>query len=243
MSASSESTHASCQVETILDLQQVTTDQGHLYDTTIWHVSFSLRRSDLMIVLLESENLSVPLADVAQGILEPLQGSVSFLGIPWSSRSEQTRLIDRARIGRVFEEPGWISELDMEDNITLSQRHHSRRPDSAIRDEASNLARQFSLPGLPQGKPSAMRAPDLRRAACVRAFMGEPELLILERPTAGVYPDIMPALMASVKAARSRGAAVLWMTDDPQVWNDPGVKPTIRGAMTGSQLSMLTGDL
>ena len=227
--------------DTVLEFQQVTVEGGHLYDTAIWQVSFRLLRSELMLVRLEAGHLSIQLADVAQGLVEPIQGSVSFLGKRWSALSEDARLAARARIGRVFDEPGWISELDMDDNITLLQRHHTRRPESAIRDEASELARHFSLPGLPQCKPSDMRAPDLRRAACVRAFLGQPELLILERPTAGVYPDIMPALMASVQAARSRGATVLWTTDDWEVWNDPGIKPTIRGAMTGSQMSILPG--
>ncbi len=225
----------------VLEFQQVTVEGGHLYDTAIWQVSFRLLKSELMLVRLEAEHLSLPLADVAQGLIEPMQGSVSFLGDRWSALSEKVRLAARAKIGRVFEEPGWISELDMDDNITLLQRHHTRRPESAIRDEASELARLFSLPGLPQGKPSDMRAPDLRRAACVRAFLGQPELLILERPTAGVYPEIMPALMASVRAARSRGAAVMWTTDDWEVWNDAGIKPTIRGAMAGSQMSIVPG--
>ena len=227
--------------DTVLEFQQVTVEGGHLYDTAIWGVSFRLRQSELMLVRLEAGHLSLQLADVAQGLIEPMQGSVSFLGDRWSALSENAKLAARAKIGRVFEEPGWISELDMDDNITLQQRHHTRRPESTIRDEASELARQFSLPGLPQGKPSDMRAPDLRRAACVRAFLGRPELLILERPTAGVYPEIMPALMASVRAARSRGASVLWTTDDWEVWNDAGIKPTIRGAMTGSQMSILPG--
>lgn len=227
--------------DTVLEFQQVTAEGGHLYDTAIWEVSFRLRKSELMLVRLEAEHLSLQLADVAQGLIEPIQGSVSFLGNCWSALSEDAKLAARARIGRVFEEPGWISELDMDDNITLLQRHHTRRSESAIRDEASELARLFSLPGLPQGKPSDMRAPDLRRAACVRAFLGHPELLILERPTAGVYPEIMPALMASVRTARLRGAAVLWTTDDWEVWNDAGIKPTIRGAMTGSQLSIQAG--
>ena len=226
----------------VLEFKQVTVEGGHLYDTAIWQVSFRLRRSELMLVRLETGHLAIQLADVAQGLIEPMQGSVSFLGEPWSALAEEAKLAARARIGRVFEEPGWISELDMEDNITLLQRHHTRRPELAIRDEASELARRFSLPGLPQGKPAGMRAPDLRRAACVRAFLGRPELLILERPTAGVYPEIMPALMASVRAARSRGAAVLWTTDDAHVWNDPGIKPTIRGAMAGSQLRILPGN-
>jgi len=227
--------------DTVLEFQQVTAEGGHLCDTAIWEVSFRLRKSELMVVRLEAEHLSLQLADVAQGLIEPTQGRVSFLGNRWSALSEEAKLAARAKIGRVFEEPGWISELDMDDNITLLQRHHTRRPESAIRDEAYELARLFSLPGLPQGKPSDMRAPDLRRAACVRAFLGQPELLILERPTAGVYPEIMPALMASIRAARLRGAAVLWTTDDWEVWNDAGIKPTIRGAMTGSQLSIQAG--
>jgi phospholipid/cholesterol/gamma-HCH transport system ATP-binding protein len=227
--------------DTVLEFQQVAVEGGHLYDTAIWQVSFRLQRSELMLVRLEPGHLSLPLADAAQGIVEPIQGRVSFLGERWSALSEEAKLAARAKIGRVFDEPGWISELDIDDNITLSQRHHTQRLDSAIRDEASELARRFSLPGLPQGKPSDMRAPDLRRAACVRAFLGLPELLILERPTAGVYPDIMPPLMASVRAARSRGATVLWTTDHWEVWNDPGIKPTIRCAMTGSQMSFVSG--
>ncbi|MDH5535486.1 MAG: organic solvent ABC transporter ATP-binding protein [Betaproteobacteria bacterium] len=228
--------------DAVLDFRQVTVEGGHPYDTAIWQISFRLGRSELMLLRLEAGHLCLPLADVAQGMVEPIEGSVSFLGERWSALSDEARLAARARIGRVFDEPGWISDLDMDENITLSQRHHTRRTEAAIRDEASELARRFSLPGLPQGKPSDMRAPDLRRAACVRAFLGQPELLILERPTAGVYPEIMPALMASVRAARSRGAAVLWTTDDWEVWNDAGIKPTSRCAMTGSQMSILPGD-
>lgn len=228
--------------DTVLEFEQVAVEGGHLYDTAIWQVSFSLRRSELMLVRLEAGNLRVPLADAAQGLIEPVQGSVSFCGKRWPDYAHRARLTARAKIGRVFDEPGWISELDMDDNITLSQQHHTRRPQSAIRDEAAELSRRFALPGLPQGKPAAMRAPDLRRAACVRALLGEPELLILERPNKGVYPEIMPALMASLRAARTRGAAVLWITDDWDVWNDPGIKPTIRGLMAGSQMSVLSGD-
>ena len=40
-----------------------------------------------------------------------------------------------------------------------------------------------------------MRLPDLQRAACVRAFLGTPDLVLLERPDEGVYPDIMPPLI------------------------------------------------
>ena len=225
----------------VLEFRHVTLDGGHLYDTSVWNVCLRLRPAELMLVRLERGHVRIPLADAAQGLVEPTQGSVEFLGRPWAARSHRDRLAARARIGRVFEEPGWVSGLAMDDNITLMQRHHNARSETSLRDEAAELARRFSLPGLPQGRPSGMRAADLRRAACVRAFLGTPELLILERPTAGVYPALMPPLMASVRAAQARGAAVLWTTDDLDVWNDPGIKPTLRCAMTGSQLAVLPG--
>ena len=228
--------------DAVLEFQQVAVEGGHLYESAIWQVSFRLARTHLALVHLEESHLRIPVADAAHGLVDPVQGSVLFLGKDWSAYSHSEKLAARAKIGRVFDEPGWISTLDMDENITLAQSHHTRRPEAEIRDEASVLARQFSLPGLPQGKPCSMRPPDLRRAACVRALLGKPELLILERPTAGVYPAIMPALMTGVRAARLRGAAVLWMTDDWNVWNDPGIKPTIRCKMTGSQMSVLPGE-
>lgn len=227
--------------DTVLEFRQVATHGGHLYDTAIWQVSFTLRRGELALVQLEAGHLRTPLADAAQGLVEPLQGSVHFLGESWAEMPLAAKAAARAKIGRVFEEPGWIAELAMDENIVLLQRHHSRRSLASIRDEASELARRFSLPGLPLGTPAEMRAPDLRRAACVRAFLGEPELLILERPSAGIYPEVMPALMASVRAARERGAAVLWTTDNPEELRDPGIRPTMCCTMAGSQMSVLSG--
>jgi ABC-type multidrug transport system ATPase subunit len=225
--------------DSVLQFEEVAVDGGHPYDTSIWHVSFTLNRGDLLLIYLEPGHLHTPLADAAQGLVEPSQGRVRYLDHDWQERSEADSNESRARIGRVYEEPGWLSELDMEDNITLAERHHTRRTESEIRDEASELARLFSLPGLPRGRSTGMRRPDLRRASCVRALLGKPTLLILERPTAGVYPSIMPALMTSLRVARSRGSAVLWTTAARDVWNDAGIRPTFRATMSGSQLCMM----
>lgn len=223
--------------ETVLEFDRVAVPAGHLHDVALWQASLRLERSQLALVHLEETHPRIPLADAAQGLLDPVEGSVSFLGRRWADRAPADAAAARARIGRVFEEPGWIGTLDMDENIMLAQLHHTHRGEAEIRDEASALARQFSLPGLPQGRPSGMHRADLRRAACVRAFLGRPELLLLERPTAGVYPAIMPALMSAVRAARARGAAVLWTTENWDVWNDPGIRPTLRLRMTGSQMS------
>ena len=219
----------------VLWFDDVTVEGGRRYDSTIWQVAFRLEPGQLMLVLLEREHLRLPLADAASGLAEPAAGAVRFLGRDWRSLSADEAAAARGRIGRVFGEQAWVSHMGIEENILLSQRHHTRRPDAEIRDEAAKLARVFSLPGLPRGLPSQVRREDRRRAECVRAFLGEPKLVILERPV-GDDHEIMPPLMSCVRAARARGGAVVWLTDRADVWHDPGVRPTLRGTMAGSQM-------
>ena len=97
------------------------------------------------------------------------------------------------------------------------------------------FARLFGLPGLPRGRPGNVRRGDLRRAACIRAFLGRPAFIILERPVRGVYA-LLPPLLTAVHSARKRGCAVLWTVTDPKIWNHPGTRATTRARMFGSQL-------
>jgi phospholipid/cholesterol/gamma-HCH transport system ATP-binding protein len=82
----------------------------------------------------------------------------------------------------------------------------------------------------------------LRKAACIRAFLGEPAFIILEQPVRGVYADFMSPLLNAVQSARTRGAAVLWTVTDPQIWNHPGVRATTRAKMFGAELHVIGSD-
>ena len=62
------------------------------------------------------------------------------------------------------------------DNILLQSRHHSGRSDEELKREASVLAESFGMPGMCLSACRVDFAPvDLQRAACVRAFLGEPD--------------------------------------------------------------------
>jgi len=124
----------------------------------------------------------------------------------------------------------------VDQNIMLSQRHHTLRREQDIMEEALKLARVFGLPGLPRGRPGNMRRWDLRKAACIRAFLGQPAFILLEQPVRGVYADLMAPLLNAAQSARKRGAAVLWTITDPRIWNNSGIRATTRARMFGSEL-------
>jgi phospholipid/cholesterol/gamma-HCH transport system ATP-binding protein len=233
----------------ILELTGVTVESGPAYDSPVWNVSLRLGPGELALVRLERGVVRLPLADAAEGLAEHYDGTAAFLGRDWRSVSAGEGAALRGRIGRVFDAvgvgaagTGWVSHLDVDENVMLARRHHTRRPSSEIEAEAAKLARMFGLPGLPRGRPSQTRPPDLQRASCVRAFLGTPDLILLERPAQGVYPEVMPALINAVRSARGRGAAVVWLTDTPAGWSDRGIRPTWRCVMSGAQMLVLPAE-
>ena len=221
-----------------LEFDGVTFDAISLYDSSVSEVTFSVEPGDLALVLLEKERSHLPLADLAVGILEPDEGHVRLRGSDWGDMTPDKAADTRGHIGRVFEGNPWIDGMEVSQSIMLAQLHHTHRSIDEVTRQATGLSRVFGLPGLPLSLPSTVRGKDLVRAACVRAFMGEPDLLVLERPTAGVYPELLPALLNTLRAARNRGSAILWLTDNSKIWDNPGIRPTLRGHMYGARMRM-----
>ena len=223
----------------ILKFSDVTIESGQHYETGLWSSSFELNPGELLLVRIERENERLPLVDATEGLVAPTQGTVKFLGEDWQRMSADHAAAQRGKIGRLFEDEGWVSDLDVDENIMLAQCHHTSRNEKDILEEALKLARVFGLPGLPRGRPGMMRRWDLRKAACIRAFMGQPNFIILEQPVHGIYADLTAPLVNAAQSARRRGATVLWTIVDPKLWNHPGIRATSRARMFGPELRVL----
>ena len=116
----------------------------------------------------------------------------------------------------------------MLDNILLPQLHHTRRPYAEIRAEAARLASWFGLPGLPTGRPGDVPPAMLQRAACVRAFLGAPSLIVVESLADGLADGLLAPLINAMRVARDRDAAVLWFCQDAELYEDPSLPATRR---------------
>lgn len=221
----------------VLEMVGVSVPERAQASAELRHIHLRLKPGELALVRLEPGNEHVPLGDAAEGLVAPSEGNVYFIGDDWRTLPTESELRLRARIGRVFDGHGWVSNLTVLENVVLAQRHHTRRPIEAIRAEADTLARAVGLPAVPTARPALVKRRDLRRAEWVRALMGAPVLLILERPTLGVALDDVPPLIAAVAAARARGAAALWLTTEDTVWCNAALNPTQRFVMQGPRMT------
>lgn len=223
----------------ILEFAAVTSAPDPWYDAPITNATFALQGGDLALFRFNHQAPRSPIADAAMGLVELLTGQVRFGGRRWQDFSPTEEARRRGNIGRLFGMHGWVNHLDVDENITLRLRHHTRRPLPEIEQEAAALARAFGLRELPRTRPANLDVHDLQRAACVRMLLGSPMLLIVDEPPSGFYPDVLQALRPQVATARQRGAATIWLTADRAVWADEALRATIRGEAAQPGLGLL----
>lgn len=222
--------------DVVVDLNQIVTPQVPPYDAGLDGVSLTLKRGELVLVLLEQGLWDHPLPDVISGLLPVAAGEVSVFGISWPEVGPDRQAQARSRIGRVFERRGWMSNLDVDENITLAQRHHSSRPVEDIVNEAKQLARIINLSELPAARPAVVGREELRRSEWVRAALGSPWLLLLERPGQDLSNGWQTSCSALVTHLRATGTAVLWFCEDEQEWNDKSLNPSLKLRAEGNTL-------
>lgn len=180
--------------------------------------SLRLPHGSFALIDAEDQGQAAAFSDLCSGLIEPTAGAVRFMGQDWGALPHDYANAMRGRIGRVFADDAWVPHLSMMDNILLQQRHHTGRAEEELRTETQALARVFDLPGIPLSRAEDVNPFDRARAALVRAFVGQPLLVLLEHPLQGRYLDLVEPLVNVIGKARRRGAAVPWLTLTPAIW-------------------------
>jgi len=175
--------------------------------------SITLRLAPAELVLIETADAATAawFADLCSGLLPLAEGRASFFEHDWAAMRHDYAAALRGRIGRVFGAGGWLGFLNVAQNILLPQLHHTHENAATLNARAVELACGFGLPGLPLERAGDLPTPDLARAACVRAFLGDPALLLLESPIPGDAPDLAEPLLGALAEARGNGAGAIWL--------------------------------
>ncbi len=227
----------------VLRLHHVRVEPSEAYDAGLFLESMELAAGQLAMIKVQTLQTNIPFADVASGITDPGSGgSAVFEDCDWRGVSSERALDLRGRIGRVFGRSSWLSNLDIDENVMLPLRHHSRRPYGEIAREAEALARAFGMEGLPRTRPAGPGRAERRRAEWVRAFLGTPSLILLERPMLDADSRWLPLLAAQVRTARRRGAAVVWITHGGPLWSSSDLIPTFRYVLKDSMLVLSSAE-
>lgn len=181
--------------------------------TALEDVSFSVERGEFVGIIGHTGSGKSTLMQHLNGLLKPTSGSVLLDGTDiWSDKSftRQTRF----RVGLVFQYPEYqlFEETVYKDiafgpkNMKLSKEEIDRR----VREAASLVG--ISEEQL-QVSPFDLSGGQKRRVAIAGVIAMEPEVLILDEPTAGLDPEGREEILANIESyRRSKNATVIMVS-------------------------------
>lgn len=134
---------------------------------------------------------------LVQGLRRPSTGRVQlFGGAPGDYRSRQ-------RLGCTPQETALPPTLRVGEVIDFVGRHFDR-PLATVA-----LAEEFGLTELLKRQTGALSGGQKRRLSVALAFVGQPELVLLDEPTTGLDVDARRTLWDAVRRQHDRGATVV----------------------------------
>lgn len=150
------------------------------------------------------------------GLTTPAQGQVSVFGEPLLSGSAPEQRARRRRFGVLFQHGALFSALNVGDNVGFPLRELRIAAEHEIKDlVALKLAMVELEPASALLMPAELSGGMVKRVALARALALEPELLLLDEPTAGLDPERSGAFVDLICALREQlGLTVVLVTHD-----------------------------
>jgi zinc transport system ATP-binding protein len=176
-------------------------------------VSFALGVGEFAALAGPNGSGKSTLIRILLGVLPAHAGSVTVLGATPSA------LRERWRIGYVPQRPA-VAELlpatvaDLVAAGRLARRGWWRRPTKADRAAVDAALDAVALGDLRNRRLAELSGGQQQRAFIAKALATEPELLVLDEPTAGVDAESQRRFRDALIAARDRGGAVLLVSHE-----------------------------
>ena len=140
------------------------------------------------------------------GLIAPTSGEVAIDGRPFTPTTAGAL---RARIGFLTETPGLWDNLTVEDNLRVyAKLFGTPRPDLA----AARVLRLFDLADRRDDRVALLSKGMKQKLALARALVHEPDVVLLDEPTANLDPKTSRSVRDLLLDLRGRGRAVVIST-------------------------------
>lgn len=179
-------------------------------------LDLAVRRGEVLALVGGSGSGKTTLLRQIVGLLRPTAGEVRLFGEGLHAGSRDEQLARRQRFGMLFQQGALFSALDVFDNVAFPLREMRGLGEDEIKALVALKLAQVELgPEQAHLMPAELSGGMVKRVALARALILEPELLLLDEPTAGLDPERSAAFVALIESLRRQlGLTVVLVTHD-----------------------------
>ena len=205
----------------LLEINNVTKDFGGL--EALHDVSLNIDQGDIISLIGPNGAGKTTLFNCITGTMPPSTGSIKFQGVELVGLPPHE--VARLGIARTFQHIRLFNRMTVLDNVMVGNDYKGRtgifsalfRPPRVGREEIASRERcrevislfgERLLPRLSQYADMLSYA-NRRRLEIARALVSDPQLILLDEPTAGMNPHETQGVVDLIRLIRERGHTVL----------------------------------
>ena len=202
----------------IIEIRDLATvfGQGDSAFTVHDQLQLTVRRGEILALVGGSGTGKTTLLRQMVGLLQPVEGEVRLFGEPLFGGSRADQLARRRRFGMLFQQGALFSALNVFANVAFPLREFGIRDEDMLRDLVLLKLAMVELgPEVALRMPAELSGGMVKRVALARALALEPELLLLDEPTAGLDPDRSAGFVRLIRGLhQALGLTVILVTHD-----------------------------
>jgi ABC-2 type transport system ATP-binding protein len=184
--------------ETIATFDGVTRRFGDV--TALDRLSFEVKRGERVALLGPNGAGKTTATEILLGLIEPHEGEVRLYGGP------PAEAVARGRVGAMLQDAGLPQGVTAAELVELIRALY---PDPLSREDALSLS---DLEDVAHRRVEQLSGGQLQRVRLALALAGDPELLVLDEPTAALDVAARRAFWDRVAASVAEGRTVLFAT-------------------------------
>jgi simple sugar transport system ATP-binding protein len=169
-------------------------------------VSLTVDRGHIHAILGENGAGKSTLVKIIYGVTQPDAGVIRWRGETITVRSPaHARALG---IGMVFQHFSLFETMTVVENISLAVRQSPRVLARTITEIGSRLHLQVE----PNALVHSLSVGERQRVEIIRCLLQNPELIIMDEPTAVLPPSMVPSLFATLRQLTSEGRAIIFIS-------------------------------
>lgn len=178
--------------------------------------SISIEKGEFVGVMGPSGSGKTTLLNILATIDTPSSGELYINGInPIGMDEKHTALFRRKELGFVFQDFNLLDTLSIKENIILPLVLEKLELEE-IEKRVKDIADILNIEDILAKRPYEISGGQQQRAACARALIHDPSIILADEPTGNLDSKASQDLMESLKSLNEkRQATILLVTHDP----------------------------